>query len=1081
MKSRKNWYISLVFIVALGFGLVFQGTFQSAMAGGSWFSKARQVTQIPTEFPATRAAGDIGTTVFDMVISLYNDPTGDDDPDNDTGTEEQTDYEEIIRFWADAIYEQSNGALQLGKVRIFRNGIYGALADVVWNASAHPSGAPSGFGISGQHITFGDLFGGTDFLVDHEEGGYTLGHEFGHYVFGLYDEYRGSVATHSAIYWPLSGDTPVQDSIMHNQFNAVTDTGNNFDWLNHSTSDNYEANTGQGRAYGASGWEVLIREVADDPKDGARSTLAQRVRYTALVGQQPTAADGWMVLELPGEQDDARDELEIIWMQDDIEMQIVIDRSISMMGDPFANAKEAAKALVDEVENGSTALGVVSFDTNATQDQAITAIPDPPGTVKDDIKTLITNLKIGEFTAMFDAADLALDNLISYATTNGTNATQLVFLLSDGEDNESTETQASVTAAYQAADVALNTFAYGTFAPEGVLRELARDTGGLFRVSPTDLAEIQSAFLATKAALTSSAGILQESASIPSGGSHNFTFAVDGTLRELSIFANHAGSSGDVGFSLAGPGGPVSGVSFTCTEVSGVTSCSAAVDESTVTAAGTGGWTLTAANSTGSAVDVNVDILATPQPVRVYDLVVGSLGGTEITYPNPILLTATPSQDLPITGVSISASITDPLGTVAPLTLVDTGQNGDGIAGDGTYSAIVDYEMNGNYLIKVKVDNAGQTAQYTMEGFAPVHYPSIGENGEMPPLPVFPPITENFTRTASIQLVVSGLVSDDHPDSAPGTTVQPDNSEVPGRIETAGDVDVFTVPTKELDYLVFRVTGLASGMNPRLRILAADGTTEIFNATIGDLAVAASYLALNIPVGVNAQLHAEVSHASGGTGTYQVSVGKAIGSDPHPVADAGPDQIVECTTPEATPVMLDGTGSFDAKGELPVSYFWSNSFGTAIGPTPTVQLPLWSETITLVVNDGQLDSDPDTVDITVEDTTAPVIETLVANPSMLWPPNHKLVDVVLTLTVTDVCDPNHTCSIVDIHSNEPPNGLGDGDKYPDWIITGNFTAKLRAERSGTGTGRVYTIFVECIDASGNMSTGNVTVTVPHEQ
>ena len=135
MRSTANWYIRLVFVAVLGCGFLFQSAFQSAIAGGSWFSKARQKTQISTEFPSTMAAGDIGTTVFDVVISLYNDPSGDDDPDNDTGTEDQTDYEEIIRFWADAIYEQSNGAFNLGKVRIFRNGIYGALADVVWNAA----------------------------------------------------------------------------------------------------------------------------------------------------------------------------------------------------------------------------------------------------------------------------------------------------------------------------------------------------------------------------------------------------------------------------------------------------------------------------------------------------------------------------------------------------------------------------------------------------------------------------------------------------------------------------------------------------------------------------------------------------------------------------------------------------------------------------------------------------------------------------------------------------------------------------------------------------------------------------------
>ena len=924
-KAMSGQKVSLIrsFIGAL----LLLGLIQSAEAGSSWFSKTRPIQQIPLTLqqtplalPAPQAAGDIGTTVFDVVISLYNDPAGDDNADNDTGTEDQTAYENIIRFWADAIYEESNGGVKLGKVRIFRNGIYGALADVVWNASAWPSGAASGFGVSGRHITFCDVFTdgcGTgcdyNFLTHQEEGGYTLGHEFGHYVFGLYDEYRGNVATNPNIYWPLSGDTPVQFSIMNSQFNAVTGGGgNDFRWLNHSTSNNYQANTGQGRAYGASGWEVLIREVGDDPKDGDRSTLSQRVRYTALVGRQPTVANNWMDLELPAERNDARSDLEIIWMQDDVEMQIVLDRSGSMTGDPFANAKQAAQTLVDDVENGKTALGVVSFDNVVNQNQPIIPIPDPPGTVKDDIKTVIRNLTTGNTTAMFDAAKLALDNLVSFANSNGTSAAQLVFLLTDGLDNASTETQATVTAAYQAADVPLSTFAYGAFAPEDVLRQLSEDTGGLFRTSPTALAEIQSAFLAVKASLTSSAAVLQGSKIVAAGASSNFPFVVDSTLSQLSVFGNFAAGLSAVDFSLVGPNGPVSDVNFECTDVAGSTSCSAAVSEAEVLFAGTGQWALVAENNTGAAITVNADILAIPKPGRTFDLVVSSMGGSEVKYPNPILLTATVSETLPITGVGIAATISDPTGTITPLTLVDTGQNGDGIADDGTYSALVDYTMNGEHLIKVWVDNAAQSARFTVAGNAP----SVAADGSVPS-PVFVPITENFTRTGATEVLVSGVVDDDHPNTPPGTLVSPNNSDVPGRIEVSGDVDFFTVPTAGFDYMTFRVTGLAFGMTPQLTIYKQDGVTEIISATIDQLVQGADYLALDVPVnGINT-LHAKVSHASYGTGIYQFSVGRKIASDP-PLfeLDIMPDTTRNPVNPESrgrVPVVVLGSPVYDVR------------------------------------------------------------------------------------------------------------------------------------------------------------------------
>jgi hypothetical protein len=83
--------------------------------------------------------------------------------------------------------------------------------------------------------------------------------------------------------------------------------------------------------------------------------------------------------------------------------------------------------------------------------------------------------------------------------------------------------------------------------------------------------------------------------------------------------------------------------------------------------------------------------------------------------------------------------------------------------------------------------------------------------------------------------------------------------------------------------------------------------------------------------------------------------------------------------------------------------------------------------------------------------------------------------------VADVCDAAPTWKIVGVASNEPVNGLGDGDTAPDWLITGDHSLKVRAERSGKGSGRVYTITIQATDASGNAATATVAVTVPHDQ
>jgi M6 family metalloprotease-like protein len=122
--------------------------------------------------------------------------------------------------------------------------------------------------------------------------------------------------------------------------------------------------------------------------------------------------------------------------------------------------------------------------------------------------------------------------------------------------------------------------------------------------------------------------------------------------------------------------------------------------------------------------------------------------------------------------------------------------------------------------------------------------------------------------------------------------------------------------------------------------------------------------------------------------------------------------------------------------------------------------------------------------VTVVDTTPPEIEVSVA-PQVLWPPNHKLVTVEYTVAVSDICDDAVTWELVSLTSNEPDNGLGDGDKVDDIqgddLGTADTTVNLRAERSGTGTGREYVATFEVTDCSGNAATASVTVYVPHDK
>ncbi len=92
-----------------------------------------------------------------------------------------------------------------------------------------------------------------------------------------------------------------------------------------------------------------------------------------------------------------------------------------------------------------------------------------------------------------------------------------------------------------------------------------------------------------------------------------------------------------------------------------------------------------------------------------------------------------------------------------------------------------------------------------------------------------------------------------------------------------------------------------------------------------------------------------------------------------------------------------------------------------------------------------------------------------------------MVEVEVAASASDICDTTPSCHITSVSSNEPANGLGDGGTAPDWKITGDLTVDLRAERSGKGEGRIYTIAVTCTDTFGNSSVGNTTVTVAHDR
>ncbi|MHC4642832.1 MAG: choice-of-anchor Q domain-containing protein, partial [Planctomycetota bacterium] len=115
----------------------------------------------------------------------------------------------------------------------------------------------------------------------------------------------------------------------------------------------------------------------------------------------------------------------------------------------------------------------------------------------------------------------------------------------------------------------------------------------------------------------------------------------------------------------------------------------------------------------------------------------------------------------------------------------------------------------------------------------------------------------------------------------------------------------------------------------------------------------------------------------------------------------------------------------------------------------------------------------------VVDTTPPEFD-LSVTPTMLWPPDHKMVEITPSWTVSDKCDQTPDVSLVSIVANEGDNTIGDGHTTNDIQINEDGSIYLRSERSGTDGDRIYTITYQAVDDCGNTTVRSATVSIPHD-
>ena len=206
--------------------------------------------------------------------------------------------------------------------------------------------------------------------------------------------------------------------------------------------------------------------------------------------------------------------------------------------------------------------------------------------------------------------------------------------------------------------------------------------------------------------------------------------------------------------------------------------------------------------------------------------------------------------------------------------------------------------------------------------------------------------------------------------------------------------------------------------------------------------------------------------------------------------------VISDTTP---PVMTNVPGDATIQAPTNAGVVYTFAAPTAVdgidGPlqvtcTPASGsvFPVTTTQVDCVATDAAGNSTHGRFNVTV---TAPVQQNPPAisvslSPNSIWPPNHKMVNVAATITASSPSGHATTVTLVSVTSNEPDNGLGDGDTANDVqgvsAGTDDRAFQVRAERSGGGSGRVYSATYRATDTvTGLSTTATATVVVPLNQ
>ncbi len=693
-----------------------------------------------------------GTQAINLRVSYY------DTYDNTLTKKAQ--IEANFRHLSEAIYEASNGVHRLGKITVFSDGGHADDTDILWLKDINDSNQPcwfnsqlGGYGIKGQRVQHCDIGANNpsryDMLKAPRAGGYTLGHEWGHFFYGLYDEYKGqSFCSSSRPFAPCSGDTPADISIMNTQWNAINTADDSLAdarWLNFSTVQSGSTGNANYRMYGTNGWDTLIRTPDQDPPHPGN----KRTYYPELLSKAPPSGQAPSVeLDTPEGIAAAALDLQVVFkpggslpatprqsQNQPVEWigtvkQIVLDRSAAMTSQQLHHVKAAAQSIIDESEIGDV-IGVIVADTTVTVVHTPTLIDSEAA--RDALILAVENITPGSGEPMIgQALNAALQGMLGseyferhahsvYLFTHGTQAGNDIPVIEAAADLSRHDVMLFILGITK--DVATNR----------TLLKAAEITGGEFYRATTPR-RLQQA-LETMHQLSSPAiDVTVAHSYLQFEHSAEMKFYLDESLGEVEISVEFHGSLGSLDVALVDPQGAVHPfTSDHCKDVlqeaeTGAEHYNFCTKEERHPLAGH--WTLQVQHIHGGQGAVAVTVSALPK-----DNAHSFFAAIRTEEPEPfsvgeiVTVLATLNADLPITGLSVTGLVETEDEQFMPVLMRDDGVSPDRIAEDGLYTGVFTPMETGKYLLFADFDNTANTAHYSDLGilYAPDQDGSIPE------------------------------------------------------------------------------------------------------------------------------------------------------------------------------------------------------------------------------------------------------------------------------------------------------------------------------------------------------------------